>query len=89
MYDWIHYITRNNRGHDLQKNHYFGWVLKQKTSRVKIGMLFDVSFVIVPVSALIHPQCVTPESFMGEDTFLIVLPKQNWSCFFGDKISIQ
>ncbi len=54
---------------------------------MKIGRLFDVSFVTVPVSALVNPLCVIPESFTGEDTFLIVLPKQKWSCFFSDKIS--
>jgi hypothetical protein len=57
-------------------------------SRVEIGASFAVSFVTFPVSALVHPLCVMPESFMGEDTILLVLPKQNWSCFFGDKISI-
>ncbi len=57
-------------------------------SRVKIGTSFDVSFVTVPVSALVHSLCVIPESFMGEDKFFVVLSKQNWSRFFGDKISI-
>jgi hypothetical protein len=46
-------------------------------SRVEIGTSFDVSFVTVPVSALVHPLCVFPKSFTGEDTFLVILPKQN------------
>ena len=57
-------------------------------SKVKIGTPFYVSFVTVPVSALVHSLCVIPESFMGEDKFFVVLSKQNWSRFFGDKISI-
>jgi hypothetical protein len=51
-------------------------------SRVKIGTLFDVSFVTAPVSALVHPHLCNSESFMGEYMFLVVLPKQTWTCFF-------
>jgi hypothetical protein len=57
-------------------------------SRVKIGTLFEVSFVAVPVSALVHPLCLIHEFFTGEDTFMVVLPKQNWSCYYSDNISI-
>ncbi len=70
----------------MQKNYYFGQTLIFFSSRDKIGTLFDVSFVTVPVSALVHPLCVISESFTGEDTVLVVLPKQNWSQFFGDYI---
>ncbi len=50
--------------------------------------MFEVFFVTIPVSALVHPLRVIPESFTGEDMFFFVLLNWNWSLFFGDKITI-
>jgi hypothetical protein len=54
--------------------------------QIKLGMDFNISFVTVPIDALVHPLCVIPDnSEEGRDTFYVVLPKRNWSCFFLEK----
>ena len=55
-------------------------------SRVRIDKSDDLSIVTVPISALVHPLCVFPESFGSDETFIVVLPKRNWSRYFGNKI---
>ena len=55
-------------------------------STVKLDTSVDISIVTVPISALVHPLCVFPESFTSEERFVVVLPKQNWSHYFGSKI---
>ncbi len=57
---------------------------------IKLGTDFNISFVSVPIDALVHPLCVFPDEIDGESiTFYVVLPKINWSCFFGDRIQIK
>ncbi len=57
---------------------------------IKLGTDFYISFVSVPIDALAHLLCVFPDSIDGEcDTFYVVLPKRNWSRFFGDRIQIK
>ena len=57
---------------------------------IKLGTDFNVSFVTVPIDAIVHPLCVFPENTDDEsDTFYVVLPKRNWSRYFGDRIQIQ
>ncbi len=54
-----------------------------------IGTDMDVSYVTVSISVLVHPLCVIPD-YGGHQTFyVIVLPKQNWSRYFGDKIQSE
>jgi hypothetical protein len=53
------------------------------------GTDMDVSFVTVPISALVHPVCVIPDSGGYQTSYIIVLPKQNWSRYFGDKIQYE
>jgi hypothetical protein len=55
-------------------------------SRVRIDKSDDLSIVTVPILALVHPLCVFPESFGSDETFIVVLPKRNWSRYFGNKI---
>ncbi len=55
-------------------------------STVKLDTLVDISIVTVSISALLHPLCVFPESFTSKERFVVVLPKQNWSRYFGSKI---
>jgi len=57
---------------------------------IKLGTDFNISFVSVPIDALVHPLCVFPENVDDEcDTFYVVLPKRNWSCYFGYRIQIK
>jgi hypothetical protein len=55
---------------------------------MKLGMEFNISFVMVPIEALVHPLCVIPDC--GDDSYIyvVVLPKCNWSQFFGERIII-
>ena len=56
-------------------------------STVKLDTSVDISIITVPISALVHPLCVFPESFTSKERFVVVvLPKRNWSCYFGSKI---
>mgnify|MGYP000173559296 CR=1 FL=1 len=57
----------------------------------KLGTDFNISFVTVPIDALVHPAlCVIPDnSEDNSDTFYVLLPKRNWSRYFGDKIQIK
>ena len=57
---------------------------------IKLGTDFNISFVSVPIDALVHPLCVFPNVIDGEcDIFYVVLPKRNWSRFFGNRIQIK
>ena len=51
-----------------------------------LGQIVEVSVVTVPLSALVHPLCVIPDYGGDKNTYIVVLPKRNWSRFFGDKI---
>jgi len=42
--------------------------------------------VTVPISALVHPLCVFPDYGGNRDSYIIVLPKKNWSRYFGNRI---
>ena len=47
---------------------------------IKLGTVFNISFVSVPIDALVHPLCVFPDNIDGEcDTFYVVSPKRNWN----------
>ena len=54
-----------------------------------IGTDMDVSYVTVPISALVHPLCVIPDYGKHQTSYIIVFPKQNWSRYFGDKIQSE
>ncbi len=53
-----------------------------------LGTDFNISFVTVPIEALVHPLCVVPDSGGDRDTYFVVLPKCNLSQFFGERIII-
>jgi hypothetical protein len=53
--------------------------------KMKLGTDINISFVRVPNMALVHPLYVIPDC--GGDYF-VVLPKHNWSQFFGERIII-
>ena len=62
----------------------WGTVERKFIVPIKLETDFNISFVSVPIDALVHPLCVFPDNIDGEcDTFYVVLPKRNWSRFFG------
>ena len=54
-----------------------------------LGTNDDESYVTVPISALVHPLCVFPDYGGNEYSYVIVLPKKNWSRYFGDRITSE
>jgi len=56
--------------------------------QIKFGMDFNIPFVTVPIDALVHPLCVMiPDNTEDNcNTYYIVLPKRNWSRYFGKNI---
>jgi hypothetical protein len=54
--------------------------------RTKLGSRVEVSIVSVPISSLVHPLCALPDYGSDSLCYIIVLPKRNWSRYFGDKI---
>lgn len=57
--------------------------------KITLGQRVEVSVVTVPLSALVHPLCVIPDYGGDKSTYIVVLPKRNWSRFFGDKIETE
>jgi hypothetical protein len=55
---------------------------------MKLGMDFNSSFVTVSIEALVHPLCVIPDCGGDSDIYFVVLPKHNWSHYFGERIII-
>ena len=54
--------------------------------RTKLGSTVEVSIVSVPISLLVHHLCALPDYGSDSLSYIIVLPKCNWSRYFGDKI---
>jgi hypothetical protein len=55
---------------------------------MKLGTDFSVSFVMIPIEAIVNPLCVIPDSGGDSDINFVVLLTQNWSKFFGERIII-
>ncbi len=53
---------------------------------ITIGCQFEVSFVVVPIKSIVHPLCCIPDDEENNNHFLVVLPKRNWSDYFGKHI---
>ena len=53
---------------------------------IELGMEFNVSFMVVPIDAIVHPLCVIPDDGEDQGKYFIILPKCNWSGYFGNKI---
>ncbi len=45
--------------------------------KLKLGMDFNISFVMVPIEALVHQLFVIPDSDGDRDIYFVVLPKRN------------
>jgi hypothetical protein len=55
---------------------------------MKLGTDFNISFVMVPIEAPVQPLCVIPDWGGDSNIYFVVLPKRNWSQFFGERIII-
>jgi hypothetical protein len=66
------------------------WSVVERFFFVKINLGTDcnISFVTIPIEALVHPLCVIPDSGGVRDIYFVVLPKRNFSQFFGERIII-
>jgi hypothetical protein len=42
-----------------------------------------------PITSIVHPLCVIPDYGGGENAYMVVLPKRNWSRYFGDRIVVK
>jgi hypothetical protein len=74
--------------YSILSNHFFGVQWKDFFVKMKLGMDFNISFVMVPIEALVHPLCVIPDCSGDSDIYFVVLPTRNWSRFFGERIII-
>ena len=54
--------------------------------KIQLGGNFNVSFVTVPIESIVHPLCIFPDDGDQTDKYFVVLPKRNWSHFFGNNI---
>ena len=54
--------------------------------KVVLGTDDEVSMVTVPLTSLVHPLCVILDYGGNGTSYIAVLPKRNWSRFFGDRI---
>jgi hypothetical protein len=53
----------------------------------QLGTNFRVSFVIVLIDSIVHPLCVFPDDGSNQpNKYFVVLPKRNWSWYFGNNI---
>ena len=57
--------------------------------KVSLGTNDDISIVAVPLSSLVHPLCVIPDYRGDGKSYIVVLPRRNWSRYFGDRIVLQ
>jgi hypothetical protein len=61
---------------DIQQKFFVDIVIRQN---------FDASFVFVLIKLIVHPLCVIPDGGDNLNKYFVVLPKRNWSCFFGEQ----
>ena len=66
------------------------WSIVEKhfLSKVVLGMNNEISTVTVPLSSLVHPLCVIPDYGGDGTSYLVVLPRRNWSRYFGNRIKL-
>jgi hypothetical protein len=66
------------------------WSTVERTFFVKMksGTVFNISFVTIPIEALVHTLCVISDCGDDSNVYVVVLPKCNWSRFFGERIII-
>jgi hypothetical protein len=72
----------------FHKTTYLEYSGKKFFVKMKLGMDFNISFVTAPIEALVHPLCVIQDCSGDSNIYFVVLPKCNWSQFFGERIII-
>jgi hypothetical protein len=61
-------------------------VKKNFLVKVSLGTNDAISTVTVPLSSLVHPLCVISDYGDNGTSYIVVLPRRNWSRYFGDRI---
>ena len=64
-------------------------VEKKFLVKVSLGKDPDISIVTVPMSSFVHPLCVFPDYGGDGSSYIVVLPRRNWSRYFGSRITIH
>ena len=64
-------------------------VKKNFLEKVILGTNDAISTVTVPLSPLVHPLCVIPDYGGNGTSYIVVLPRRNWSRYFGDRIKLD
>jgi hypothetical protein len=59
---------------------------KNFVQKVTLGTDTNISTVTVPLLSLIHPLCVIPDYGGATTSYIVVLPRRNWTQYFGDRI---
>jgi hypothetical protein len=67
------------------------WSRGKKKILVKVilGTNDAISTVTVPLLLLVHPLCVVPDYGGNGTLYIVVLPRRNWSRYFGDRIKLD
>jgi len=86
-YDWayVHFEEINASGEAMEKFYpanILGFIIMNGTPEA----VTQCSENSVPITALVHPLCVIPDEGGDKNTYIIILPKRNWSRYFGDKV---
>ena len=88
----IGFVTINNITeaiiHSTEKPVNWSAVEENFVVRMNLGSRADVSIVSVPVSSLVHPLCALPDYGSNSLSYIILLPKHNWSRYFENKIEL-
>ncbi len=57
------------------------------TFEIQLGSNFHVSSVVVPIDSIVHPLCMFPDDGSDQtNKYFVVLPKRNWSRYFGNNV---
>ena len=64
-------------------------VQKEFFSGIRLGSEFKTYYQYAPITSIVHPLCVIPDYGGDEDAYMVVLPKRNWSRYFGDRIVVK
>ncbi len=66
------------------------WSRVKKNFLVKVilGTNDAISTVTVLLLSLVHPLCVIPDYGGNGTSFIVVLPRRNWSRYYGDRIKL-
>ena len=67
------------------------WSSVEKNFLVKVNLGRDetLSVVSVPLTSFVHPLCVVPDYGGNVTSYIVVLPRRNWSRYFADQIVLE